>query len=43
MKIYLGADHGGFKIKKEVKKWLIEKQFRVEDVGAESLRKKMTS
>lgn len=37
MKIYLGADHGGFKLKEEVKKWLIEKKLKVEDVGAVKL------
>lgn len=37
MKIYLGADHGGFKLKEEIKKWLIEKKFKVEDVGAVKL------
>lgn len=35
MKIYLGADHGGYKVKEEVKRWLVEKKFKVEDVGAE--------
>lgn len=35
MKIYLGADHGGYKVKEEVERWLVEKKFKVEDVGAE--------
>ena len=34
MKIYIGADHRGFELKKELKKFLIEKGYEVEDVGA---------
>lgn len=34
MLIYLGADHGGFKLKEIIKNWLIEKQYQVEDCGA---------
>lgn len=37
MKIILGADHGGFEMKEEVKKWLVAKGFTVEDVGADTL------
>ena len=35
MKIYLGADHGGFKLKETIKKWLSEKELDVVDCGAE--------
>ena len=34
MKIYLGADHGGFKLKEEVKKWLREWHKDFDDLGA---------
>jgi ribose 5-phosphate isomerase B len=34
MKIYLGADHGGWQMKEEVKKWLGEKEYEVKDMGA---------
>lgn len=37
MKIYLGADHGGFDLKEVVKQWLIEKKYEVEDCGAYAL------
>lgn len=37
MKIYLGADHGGFSLKEEVKKWLVEEHYEVEDCGATTL------
>lgn len=33
MKIYIGADHGGFEMKEEIKKWLIEHSYEVEDCG----------
>jgi ribose 5-phosphate isomerase B len=32
--IYLGADHGGFKLKEEIKKWLKEWHFDFSDMGA---------
>ena len=34
MKIYLGADHRGFKLKEELKKVLVEKGYEIEDLGA---------
>ena len=34
MKIYIGADHRGFELKEELKKFLIEKEYEVEDLGA---------
>ncbi len=34
MKIYIGADHRGFKLKEELKTWLIENKIAGEDVGA---------
>ncbi|MBI2632812.1 MAG: RpiB/LacA/LacB family sugar-phosphate isomerase [Parcubacteria group bacterium] len=37
--IYLGADHNGFEVKERLKKFLVDKGFLVEDVGAYSLNK----
>ncbi len=37
MKVYLGADHGGFKLKEEIKNWLGEWNFEFEDLGAKEL------
>ncbi len=34
MRIYLGADHRGFELKEEIKQWLVENEYEVEDVGA---------
>ncbi|HYE22420.1 MAG TPA: RpiB/LacA/LacB family sugar-phosphate isomerase [Verrucomicrobiae bacterium] len=34
MKIYLGADHGGYKLKEELKKWIKEWHHSFEDMGA---------
>jgi ribose 5-phosphate isomerase B len=34
MTIYLGADHGGFKLKEEIKKWLKEWHVDFKDMGA---------
>jgi ribose 5-phosphate isomerase B len=34
MKIVLGADHGGWQMKEDVKEWLGEKGYEVKDVGA---------
>ena len=36
MKIYIGADHRGYKLKEKLKKWL-EKNYKVEDLGAKEL------
>ena len=36
MKIYLGSDHGGFKLKEEIKDWLKEWNFSFEDLGAKN-------
>ena len=33
-KIFIGADHAGFKLKEKIKKWLLDKKLEVEDVGA---------
>ena len=33
MKVYLGADHGGFEMKNELVKFLKKKNFDVEDIG----------
>lgn len=35
MKVYLGADHGGYKLKEEIKNWLAEWHFEFEDLGAQ--------
>ena len=37
MRIILGADHGGFALKEEIKKWLGEQKHEVVDVGATGL------
>lgn len=37
MKIYIGADHRGFKLKEELKPWLISQGYEVEDKGAYQL------
>jgi len=34
MKVYLAADHGGFKLKEEIKKWLKEWGYSYFDFGA---------
>ena len=34
MKIAIGADHGGYKLKEEIKKYLDEKQIEYVDLGA---------
>ena len=35
-KIFVGADHAGFKLKEEIKKYLLSKGYEVEDKGAHS-------
>lgn len=37
MKIFLGSDHGGFKLKEELFAYLVKKGYDVEDVGAKTL------
>ena len=37
MKVYLGADHGGYELKEELKKYLTTLRYEVEDMGARSL------
>ena len=37
MKIYLGADHRGFKLKEKIAKWLFDWHYDFEDLGAQSL------
>jgi len=39
MKIYLGADHAGFKLKEQVKEYLNKKGYSVSDLGALALEK----
>lgn len=36
MKVYLGADHGGYHLKEEIKGWLKEWGYVYEDMGAKS-------
>jgi RpiB/LacA/LacB family sugar-phosphate isomerase len=35
-KIALGADHGGYEVKEEIKKVLLKKRYSVKDVGTQS-------
>ena len=37
MKVYIGADHRGYKLKEEIKDWLSENNYDQEDVGAFTL------
>ncbi|MBI4133939.1 MAG: RpiB/LacA/LacB family sugar-phosphate isomerase [Candidatus Terrybacteria bacterium] len=37
MKVFLGADHAGFALKEEIKRWLVGQGYEVEDKGAFSL------
>ncbi|OGE17399.1 ribose-5-phosphate isomerase [Candidatus Daviesbacteria bacterium RIFCSPHIGHO2_12_FULL_37_11] len=37
MVIYIGADHGGFELKEQIKSWLSQNSYEVEDFGADSL------
>lgn len=39
MKIFLGADHAGFKLKEELKKYLARAKYDVHDLGAFKLEK----
>lgn len=33
MRIYLGADHRGFELKEQLKQWLVDNEYEIEDVG----------
>jgi ribose 5-phosphate isomerase B len=35
--VYIGSDHGGYEMKEELKKWLQENGYEVEDLGAHSM------
>lgn len=37
MKIAVGSDHGGYALKEEIKKWLQDKGYEVQDFGTHSL------
>lgn len=37
MKIYLGADHGGYQLKEKTKQWLTEWGYEYQDLGAHQL------
>lgn len=36
MKIIIGSDHAGFELKERLKKYLVEKQYQIEDKGTHS-------
>jgi len=36
MKILIGSDHAGFKLKEELKRWLKEKGYEIKDYGTDS-------
>lgn len=36
MKIYIGSDHGGFSLKKQIKEYLVEQNHTVLDVGCKT-------
>ena len=40
MKVYIGADHRGYKLKEEIFQYLVDEGFRVEDFGAYEYIKK---
>lgn len=40
MKVYLGADHRGYKLKEKLKTWLNELQYDFKDLGAYEFNKK---
>lgn len=33
MRVYIGADHRGFELKEQIKSWLKDNEYEVEDVG----------
>src|SRR3989344_8497547 len=35
MRVYIGSDHRGFYLKEKIAKWLFERKFEYEDMGAE--------
>jgi ribose 5-phosphate isomerase B len=37
MKVYLASDHGGYKLKEELKRYLLGLDYRVKDMGAHKL------
>jgi ribose 5-phosphate isomerase B len=37
MKVFLATDHAGFKLKEEIKQYLLEQNYEIEDLGAFSL------
>ena len=36
--IYIGADHGGYKLKEQLKKFLLRRKLKFEDIGAKKLK-----
>lgn len=36
--IYIGADHGGYKLKEQLKKFLVKKKLEFVDIGAKKLK-----
>jgi len=39
MKIFLGSDHRGFKLKEKLKEYLVKEEYDLEDLGAEEFDK----
>lgn len=37
MKIFIGADHGGFELKEKIAQWLFEMEHAYQDLGADKL------
>ena len=37
MKVFIGADHRGYKLKEKVAQWLFEAKYEFEDLGADHL------
>ena len=38
--VYIGSDHGGFRLKESLKKYLVKKNIKFEDLGAPALNAK---
>ena len=36
MKIIIGSDHAGYRLKREIKKFLLENKFKVLDIGTDN-------
>ncbi len=38
MQIAIGSDHAGFKMKEDIKEWLLDEGYQVKDFGTDSGR-----